>query len=197
VTVRNVCVFCGSSPGANPRFTVAAERLGTGLAARDVGLVYGGASVGLMGVVADAVIAAGGTATGVITEALAGHEIAHGTLSDLHVVSTMHERKALMAELSDAFVMLPGGFGTLEEFMESVTWAQLGIHDKRCGILNVDAFFDDLLAFVGHAVGQGFIKARQVEGLVVEDDPAVLLDKLVGSTRGRAGRRTPARSPSP
>ena len=105
-----------------------------------------------MGVVADAVIAAGGRATGVITESLAGHEIAHGTLSDLHVVSTMHERKALMSELSDAFVMLPGGFGTYEEFMESVTWAQLGIHDKRCGILNVDGFFDHLLVFVRHAV---------------------------------------------
>ena len=182
---RNVCVFCGSSSGANPRFAVVAERLGAGLAARDVGLVYGGASVGLMGVVADAVIAAGGTATGVITEALAGHEIAHGTLSDLHVVSTMHERKALMAELSDAFVMLPGGFGTLEEFMESVTWTQLGIHDKRCGILNVDAFFDDLLAFVGHAVDQGFIKARQVDGLVVADDPEGLLDELVGPPHER------------
>jgi hypothetical protein len=193
--VLNVCVFCGSSPGTNPRFTVAAERLGASLAARDVGLVYGGASIGLMGVVADAVIAAGGTATGVITEALAGHEIAHGTLSDLHVVSTMHERKALMAELSDAFVMLPGGFGTLEEFMESVTWAQLGIHDKRCGILNVDAFFDDLLAFVGHAVGQGFIKARQVEGLVVDDDPARLLDQLVGPTPGRIRGHAPAHSP--
>ena len=194
-TLRNVCVFCGSSPGANPRFALEAERLGAGLAARDVGLVYGGASVGLMGVVADAVIMAGGTATGVITEALAGHEIAHGTLSDLHVVATMHERKALMAELSDAFVMLPGGFGTLEEFMESVTWAQLGIHDKRCGILNVDAFFDDLLHFVGHAVDQGFIKARQVEGLVVDDDPSRLLDKLVGPARGRAPEPTSVRSP--
>ena len=196
MTSVRVCVFCGSSPGANPHFTAAAECLGAGLAARDLGLVYGGASVGLMGVVADAVIAAGGTATGVITEALAGHDIAHGTLSDLHVVSTMHERKALMAELSDAFVMLPGGFGTLEEFMESVTWTQLGIHDKRCGILNVDAFFDDLLAFVGHAVDQGFIKARQVETLVVEDDPGQLLDALVGAAPGRITGHAPTRSPS-
>ena len=196
MTRVRVCVFCGSSPGANPHFTAAAERLGASLAARDLGLVYGGASVGLMGVVADAVIAAGGTATGVITEALAGHEIAHGTLSDLHVVSTMHERKALMADLSDAFVMLPGGFGTLEEFMESVTWTQLGIHDKRCGILNVDAFFDDLLAFVGHAVDQGFIKARQVERLVVDDDPGQLLDALVGAAPGRITGHAPTRSPS-
>jgi len=176
--LHNVCVFCGSSPGANPRFAIAAEGLGTALASRGIGLVYGGASVGLMGVVADAVIAAGGTATGVITEALAGHEIAHRTLSDLHVVSTMHERKALMSELSDAFVMLPGGFGTLEEFMESATWTQLGIHDKRCGLLNVDAYFDDLLTFLSHAVTEGFIKARQFQALVVSDEPAGLLDAL-------------------
>ena len=117
-------------PGRDPAFTAAAERFGTAVAGRGIELVYGGASVGLMGVVADAALAAGGRATGVITESLAGHEIAHDTLSDLHVVSTMHERKALMSELSDAFVMLPGGFGTYEEFMESVTWAQLGIHDK-------------------------------------------------------------------
>jgi uncharacterized protein (TIGR00730 family) len=148
-------VFCGSSLGANAAFAAAAERLGTSLARRNVALVYGGASVGLMGVVADAVLAAGGRATGVITESLAGHEIAHAALNDLHVVTTMHERKELMSELSDAFVMLPGGFGTCEEFMESVTWTQLGIHDKRCGILNVDGFFDELLAFSGHRRGPG------------------------------------------
>jgi hypothetical protein len=177
---RAVCVFCGSSPGANPAFTSAATAFGNGLAARGLDLVYGGASIGLMGVVADATIAAGGRAIGVITEALAGHEIAHAALSDLHVVDTMHERKALMASLSDAFVMLPGGFGTLEEFMESVTWAQLGIHDKRCGILNVDGFFDDLLAFVSHAVAQGFIKARNVDSLLVAPDPDALFDTLIG-----------------
>ncbi|HXP32403.1 MAG TPA: TIGR00730 family Rossman fold protein, partial [Acidimicrobiales bacterium] len=120
------------------------------------------------------------------TESLAGHEIAHSGLYDLHVVGTMHERKALMSELSDAFVMLPGGFGTCEEFMESVTWAQLGIHDKRCGILNVEGFFDDLLAFLGHAVDQGFIRARQVEGLVIADDAEVLLDAISGSAHDRA-----------
>ena len=133
-----------------------------------------------MGVVADAAIAAGGRATGVITEALAGHEIAHDSLSDLRVVRTMHERKALMTDLADAFVMLPGGFGTYEEFMESVTWAQLGIHDKRCGILNVHGFFDHLLTFVGHAVDQGFIKARQVERLVVADRVEALLEGVAG-----------------
>ncbi len=167
----------------------AAERFGTAVAGRGIELVYGGASVGLMGVVADAALAAGGRATGVITESLAGHEIAHETLSDLHVVSTMHERKALMSELADAFVMLPGGFGTYEEFMESVTWAQLGIHDKACGILNVDGFFDDLLVFVRHAVAQGFIKARQVEALVISDDIDDLLTALAGSTRDQITAR--------
>jgi uncharacterized protein (TIGR00730 family) len=182
-TVETVCVFCGSSPGVDPAYRLAAERFGTAVAQRGIGLVYGGATVGLMGVVADATLAAGGRATGVITESLAGQEIAHETLSDLHVVRTMHERKALMSELSDAFVMLPGGFGTYEEFMESVTWAQLGIHDKSCGILNVDGFFDDLLAFVHHAVAQGFIKARQVDALVISDDVDELLAALVGSSQ--------------
>jgi uncharacterized protein (TIGR00730 family) len=182
---RAVCVFCGSSPGSNPAFTDAAAAFGRGLAARAVGLVYGGASIGLMGVVADAAIAAGGRATGVITEALAGHEIAHSSLSDLHVVTTMHERKAMMASLCDAFAMLPGGFGTLEEFMESVTWAQLGLHDKRCGILNVDGFYDDLLDFVDHAVAERFIKATQVDRLIVSKDPEALLDALVGPEQGR------------
>ena len=180
---RAVCVFCGSSPGTNPAFTDAAASFGRGLAERGVGLVYGGASIGLMGVVADAAIAAGGQTTGVITESLAGHEIAHALLSDLHVVNTMHERKAMMASLSYAFAMLPGGFGTLEEFMESVTWAQLGLHDKRCGILNVDGFFDDLLDFVGHAVAERFIKASQVDRLVVAKDAESLLDALVGPAR--------------
>jgi hypothetical protein len=182
-------VFCGSSPGANPSFAVAAAEVGSGLAARGAGLVYGGASVGLMGVVADAAIASGGRATGVITESLAGHEIAHRALSDLHVVTTMHERKAMMSSLADAFAMLPGGFGTYEEFMESVTWTQLGLHDKRCGILNVDGFFDDLLSFINHAVAQGFIKARHLEGLVVAKDPEELLDALVGPRRGQAATR--------
>lgn len=187
---RAVCVFCGSSSGRNEAFTESAAAFGRGLAARGVGLVYGGASIGLMGVVADAAIAAGGRATGVITESLAGHEIAHSSLSDLHVVTTMHERKALMSSLSDAFVMLPGGFGTLEEFMESVTWAQLGLHDKRCGILNVDGFYDDLLDFVGHAVAERFIKAEQVDRLIVAKDAGSLLDALLGPVRDRSQAET-------
>ncbi|MFZ0251499.1 MAG: TIGR00730 family Rossman fold protein [Acidimicrobiales bacterium] len=188
-TVETVCVFCGSSPGTDPAYAAAAERFGIAVADRGIELVYGGASVGLMGVVADAALAAGGRATGVITESLAGHEIAHGTLSDLHVVSTMHERKALMSELSDAFVMLPGGFGTYEEFMEAVTWAQLGIHDKPCGILNVDGFYDDLLVFVRHAVTSGFIKAHQVDALVIADDADGLLTALAGSDHDQVAMR--------
>jgi len=180
VTPRTLCVFCGSRSGADPAFTAAAVGFGTQLAERGLALVYGGASVGLMGAVADAVLSAGGHATGVITEALAGHEIAHGNLHDLHVVRTMHERKALMAELSDAFVMLPGGFGSWEEFMESVTWAQLGIHDKRCAILNVSGYYDGLLGFLDHAVVQGFVSARQVERLVVRSEVDALLDALTG-----------------
>ncbi len=186
---RAVCVFCGSSPGSNPAFTEAAVAVGRGLAARGIGLVYGGASIGLMGVLADATIAAGGRATGVITESLAGHEIAHASLSDLHVVTTMHERKALMASLSDAFAMLPGGFGTYEEFMESVTWAQLGLHDKRCGLLNVDGFFDDLLRFVHHAVDEGFIKSRHVERLIVAHEADEFLNALVGPVGGVGAAR--------
>jgi uncharacterized protein (TIGR00730 family) len=172
-------VFCGSSPGSDAAFSDAARQLGAGLARRELGLVYGGASVGLMGIVANAVIAAGGTATGVITEALAGHEIAHSDLSRLHVVTTMHERKALMSELSDAFIMAPGGFGTLEEFFESITWTALGLHDKRCGILNVAGFFDSLVSFVGHAIENGFIRKTAVDALVVSDDVDVLLDAVV------------------
>ena len=187
---RTVCVFCGSSPGTNPAFAEAARQLGRGLARRRVGLVYGGASVGLMGIVADAAIAAGGTTTGVITEALAGHEIAHGELNRLHVVTTMHERKALMSELSDAFIMAPGGFGTYEEFLESVTWTQLGLHDKRCGVLNVDGFFDGLLAFFAHAVENGFIRRKQFDALVVSDDVDMLLEAVVSSVT----RRTPTSS---
>jgi uncharacterized protein (TIGR00730 family) len=185
---RNVCVFCGSSPGNDPAFADAARRLGVELARRDIGLVYGGASVGLMGVLADAVTEAGGQVTGVITEALAGHEIAHRGLGALHVVTTMHERKALMSELSDAFLMLPGGFGTYEEFMESVTWVQLGIHDKRCGILNVDGFFDRLLQFLEHAVDMDFIQRRQLDRLTVAADVDHLLTAVAAPlTRSPAG----------
>jgi hypothetical protein len=176
--LAHVSVFCGSRPGNQPAFAAAAEGLGTVLAVRGIGLVYGGASVGLMGVVADAALASGGRVTGVITESLADHEIAHRGLTRLDVVRTMHERKARMAELSDAVIMLPGGFGTYEEFMEAVTWVHLGIHQKPCGVLNVDGFFDHLLRFLAHAVAEAFIPAPLLSGLIVADEPATLLDTL-------------------
>jgi predicted Rossmann-fold nucleotide-binding protein len=159
--LRNVSVFCGSHLGNGPTFRAAATGLGTALAARGIGLVYGGASVGLMGVLADAVLAAGGR-----------------VLSRLDIVPTMHERKALMAELSDAVIMLPGGFGTYDEFMESVTWAHLGLHAMPSAILNVDGFFDGLLSFLSHAAQSGFIHPQQIAAIVTTDDPLILLEAL-------------------
>jgi uncharacterized protein (TIGR00730 family) len=179
--LSNVSVFCGSRLGNRPSFAAAATGLGTMLTARGIGLVYGGASIGLMGTVANAVLSSGGRAVGVITESLADHEIAHAGLSRLDIVRTMHERKARMAELSDAVIMLPGGFGTYEEFMETVTWVHLGIHDKPCGVLNVDGFFDHLLRFMAHAVEMDFIGQPLVNTLVVSDDPGTLLDALAGA----------------
>jgi hypothetical protein len=173
-----LCVFCGSSPGSQPAFSEATAALGKALVARDIDLVYGGATVGLMGVLANTVMAAGGHATGIITESLAGHEIANHTLSQLEVVPTMHDRKARMAELADGFVMLPGGFGTFEEFMESVTWAQLGIHNKPCGILNVEGYFNSLLTFFDHAVTMGFIKTEPMHRISVDEDVKTLLDDM-------------------
>ena len=185
-TLRDVSVFCGSRPGDRSSFATAAASLGRALAQREIGLVYGGASVGLMGVVADATLAAGGRVVGVITESLVDLEIAHAGLGRLDVVPTMHERKARMAQLSDAVIMLPGGFGTYEEFMEAVTWVHLGIHDKPCGILNVDGFFDHLLTFLSHAVERGFIGSPLVNGIIVRDDP----DELLAALSAEAGRST-------
>jgi uncharacterized protein (TIGR00730 family) len=173
-----VSVFCGSHLGAQPSFAAAASKVGTALADAGIGLVYGGASVGLMGVVADATLAAGGRVIGVITESLADLEIAHGGLGRLEVVRTMHERKARMAELSDAVIMLPGGIGTYEEFMEALTWVHLGIDPKPCGILNLDGFFDHLLAFMAHAVDMSFLRRDLVESLFVSDDPGDLLSAI-------------------
>jgi uncharacterized protein (TIGR00730 family) len=189
MSLGQVAVFCGSRPGQDPAFAAAAGEVGAALADRGIGLVYGGASVGLMGIVADAVLSAGGRVTGVITESLADHEIAHHGLTRLEVVRSMHERKARMAALSDAVIMLPGGFGTYEEFMEAVTWVHLGIHDKPCGVLNVDGFFDHLLRFLAHAVEAGFIPGPLVNGLIIADDPVSLLDAVAHA----AG--TPTRSP--
>ena len=176
--MRRVCVFCGSSPGALPDYAAAARRFGAMLAERGVGLVYGGGSVGLMGVLADAVLAAGGEVVGVIPRALQAREVGHAALPDLRIVETMHERKALMAELADGFVALPGGLGTLEELFEVWTWAQLGIHAKPVALLNVAGFYDPLLALLDHMAREGFVRPQQRAMVLVADEPAALLDRL-------------------
>jgi len=176
--MKRICVFCGSSAGRNPAYRDAAEALGRLLAREGIGLVYGGSSVGLMTAVADAALAAGGEVIGVIPHSLVAKEIAHPGLSALHVVGTMHERKALMAELADGFVALPGGMGTFDEFFEVVTWAQLGIHVKPCGLLNVGGYYDRLTAFLDHAVAEGFVKGEHREMIVVEERPEALLERF-------------------
>ena len=176
--IKKLCVFCGSSMGNRPTYREAAAQLGNHLAASKIALVYGGGRVGLMGVLADSVLAAGGEAIGVMPRSLAEKEIAHATLTRLHVVESMHERKALMADLADAFVLLPGGFGSWEEFCEVVTWLQLGIHRKPCGILNVAGYYDALLALAAHGVAEGFLAAAHKDMLVVQDTAEQLLSRL-------------------
>jgi uncharacterized protein (TIGR00730 family) len=176
--MRRVCVFCGASAGNDPRYAAAAADLGRALAARTIEAVTGGGKVGLMGVVADATLGAGGRVIGVIPRFLEEREVAHRGLSELHVVESLHERKALMHELSDGFIVLPGGFGTLDELMESVTWAQLDLHAKPIGILNVAGYFDELLAFVEGARRAGFIPAPHGEILTVCYDATALVDAL-------------------
>lgn len=176
--MKRICVFCGSSSGSRSDYCTAAEELGTELARRNIGLVYGGGNVGLMGVLADAVLGAGGEAVGVIPEHLMAREIGHNGLTKLHVVRSMHERKALMADLSDAFVAMPGGFGTLEEFCEIVTWAQLGLHAKPCGILNVLGYYSPLLAMLDHAVQERFLKPENRGLVLARDSVAGLLGAL-------------------
>ena len=178
--LKRICVFSGSSAGRLEQYRAAATRLGTLLAQRGIGLVYGGAAVGLMGAVADATIAAGGSVTGVIPQALVDREVAHTGLPDLRVVGSMHERKALMAELSDAFIALPGGIGTFEEIFEVWTWTQLGSHAKPCAVLNIEGFFDKLLGFLDHVVDEAFLKPVHRGMLLASTDPAALLD-MIGS----------------
>ena len=176
--VESLCVYCGSSIGARTVYADAARDVGRLLAERGIGVVFGGGSVGMMGAVADAVLEAGGEVVGVIPHALAAREVDHPGLTVLHKVDTMHERKALMAELADGFVALPGGLGTLEELMEVWTWAQLGIHRAPVALLNVDGYFDGLLAFVDHAVEEGFVRPGHRGLLLVADTPEALLDAL-------------------
>jgi uncharacterized protein (TIGR00730 family) len=176
--LKRVCVFCGSSVGHAPEFREGAEILGRELARRGIGLVFGGGCVGLMGVIADAVLAAGGHAIGVIPHAMVSRELAHHGLPDLRVVNSMHERKSMMADLSDAFIALPGGFGTFEEFCEAVTWTQLGLHQKRCGLLNIGGYYDPLLALFDRAVDVGFVSRANRAIVLAEDDPGRLLEGL-------------------
>ena len=174
-------MFCGSAFGLCEDYVAATQRFALAAVQRRVRVVYGGASVGLMGVLADTVLAAGGDIVGVIPGRLVDREIAHRGLTELHVVGTMHERKASMAQLADAFVALPGGLGTLEELFEVWTWAQLGLHSKPCGLLNTARYYDPLIAFLDHARDEGFIRHAQREALVVDDDPNRLIDALVGA----------------
>lgn len=176
--MKRVCVFCGSSAGADPVYRRAAQYMGEALVQRGLGLVYGGGGIGLMNVLADSVLAQGGEVIGIMPKALMTKEIAHPGVTDLRVVGSMHERKALMAELSDAFVALPGGYGTLEEFCEMVTWAQLGIHQKPCGLLNVNGYYDHLRALFDHFVHEGFLTAVNRSLVVEAGDPHALLEAL-------------------
>ena len=175
---RNICVFTGSRFGANGAYTTAAQALGRALVDGGCGLVYGGGKVGLMTVIADTVLQLKGHVTGVIPDALVTKEVAHEGLSDLRIVQSMHERKALMTELSDGFVAMPGGIGTMEEFFEVLSWAQLGLHNKPCALLNVAAYYDALIKFLDSAVSEDFIKPKHRELLIVESDPQHLVDRM-------------------
>jgi len=176
--IRSVCVYCGSQDGKHPAYVEAAQAMGDALADRGLRLVFGGGHVGMMGKVADRVLARGGEVIGVIPKALMRAEVAHDGLTELHVTDDMHQRKALMAERSDAFVTLPGGLGTLEELFETWTWRQLRYHDKPLGLLNVQGYYDGLLAWLDHAVADGYVRGRYRDMLEVDADPAKLLERL-------------------
>ena len=179
--MKAVAVYCGASPGASPRYADAARVLARELVGRDLALVYGGGNVGLMGVIADEVLRLGGRVFGVIPRGLFYKEIAHGGLTELFVVADMHERKAKMAQLADAFIALPGGMGTLEELFEMLTWSQLGIHAKPVGVFNVDGFFDLLVGFVAHLQEQGFLRPQHAALMMVDADAGNLLGRLDGA----------------
>ena len=176
--MKSVCVFCGSSSGSNPIFAEIATQVGKEIARRQLCLVYGGGGIGLMGVVADAALSAGGEVIGVIPQALLDKELGHGSLTELVVVGSMHERKATMANRADAFLALPGGFGTFEEFCEVLTWAQLGLHNKPCGLLNVNGFYDPLLALFDRSVADGFLRPKHRSLVLTGVSPSEILDGL-------------------
>ncbi len=174
--MKRLCVYCGSNPGKSAEFLEAARELARHLVQREICLVYGGASVGIMGEIADTVLAGGGEVIGVIPQALVDKEVSHTGLTELKIVNSMHERKGIMADLSDGFIALPGGLGTLEEIFEVLTWAQLGFHHKPCALLNVKGYYDTLTQFLDHAVAEGFVASIHREMLLVEDDPHTLLE---------------------
>jgi uncharacterized protein (TIGR00730 family) len=186
--MRSVCVFCGSSSRARDPYFEAARRAGAEIARRGLRLVYGGAAVGLMGALADAALAAGGEVFGVIPQSLVDKEIAHPRLARMHVVESMHDRKALMSELADAFLALPGGLGTLDELFETLTWAQLGFHHKPLALLNTEGFFDDLLRFLDRAVRDGFLHPAHRGMIRSGEDPAALLDSMQNHVPPSAGK---------
>lgn len=176
--MKSICVYCGSSLGVKPAYADAARLLAAEMVKNDIALIYGGGNIGLMGIIADEVMRLGGEVTGIIPDALMSKEVGHHGLSRLHVVKDMHARKALMAELSDGFIAMPGGIGTLEELFEAYTWLQLGLHDKPIGLLNVDGFYDGLLGFLQHTVEQGFLKPEQAALLITETAPQRLLERF-------------------
>ena len=178
-SINSICIYCGSSPGRLDAYASAAFSLAESLVSRNIRLVYGGASIGIMGMVADQVLKLGGQVIGVIPKALAHKEVAHHHLTELHVTQSMHERKMLMAELSDGFIALPGGIGTLEELFEIWTWAQLGFHRKPCGLLNVEGYYDSLITFLDHVLAEQFVKKHHHALLIVETNPDALLDHYV------------------
>jgi uncharacterized protein (TIGR00730 family) len=185
---RTICVFTGSRHGGLPEYAAAAKQLGQELVARGYGLVYGGGNVGLMNVIADTVLGLAGEVVGVIPDSLVSKEVAHRGLTELRVVGSMHERKALMAELSHGFIAMSGGIGTMEEFFEVLSWAQLGLHAKPCGLLNIAKYYDPLIQFLDHAVSDDFIKPKHRALMLVEDQPAKLLDRFEQSWRARPPR---------
>ena len=178
-SINSICIYCGSSPGKRDAYATAAIALAESLVRRNIRLVYGGASIGIMGTVADQVLKLGGQVVGVIPKALAHKEVAHANLTELHVTQSMHERKTRMAELADGFIALPGGIGTLEELFEIWTWAQLGFHNKPCGLLNVEGYYDSLIGFLDHVLAEQFVKSHHRTMLMVETDPDALLDRYV------------------
>lgn len=195
--VERVCVFCGASSGRVPAYADAARAFGAAAAGRGLGIVYGGGRVGLMGAVADAALGAGGEVVGVIPQELVERELAHGGLTELHVVGSLHERKALMAELAGGFVALPGGFGTLDELMEQLTWSQLGLHLKPVGLLDVAEYWRPLIALARHATEEGFVREADLAAIAVADDAELLLDRLARLEREERPRAKWSKPPAP